>query len=741
MKNPLVLLSLALLWWMSPNSLEAQITYGGSPLLSGVRPAAEVLPALDREALAQEDLVTDRFKEAPWRFGVEHDVAWSAVTHGAWTMEGPWRVWRMAVAAPGATGLSVQFGTYDVPKGGVLFLHSADGEHVLGALDHRNVKPWGGLATGVVPTDELVVEYRQPLTLAALPALEISQVVQGYRALSGWPHDGERGPFGNSGDCNINVNCPEGATWATEKRSVALIVQGGFAVCSGALVNNTLNDGTPYFLTANHCLGNPGNWVYYFNHESATCSGNSGPTNQSISGGTLLVNSGQSDVALIELSQTPPAAFNVQYAGWDATGAIPASAVGIHHPSGDVKKICFEDDSPSQQQAGGAAVWYINEWELGVTEGGSSGSPLFDQNHRVIGQLYGGAAACTGSVNNGQADWYGRFNVSWGLGLAEYLDPAGTGTEVWDGFPDGAVSFENDAGVNITGAPESVLCGVEDVTIEVTVTNTGTNTLTSCMLEYSVNGGPTQQQSWAGSLEQYETDVVTLPPFLSQGGTNTVEVNVITPNGVADDNALNNTTTVEFTSYEGPTYTYTLTLVLDDYGSETTWTVKRLGQTLYEGGPYQDNLNGEVVVEEFCLEEVCYLFRIEDSYQDGICCDFGEGSWTLTDPNGDVVDSGGAFGAADQVQFCPDESLGAETFTTPDLMAFPVPASEEVTVVWPAASGTAVVRDMVGRAVLEMQVRNAQTSWHTSAWAEGTYLVEWRGTAGQVQLTKIVVTR
>ena len=77
-------------------------------------------------------------------------------------------------------------------------------------------------------------------------------------------------------------------------------------------MNNTANDGTPYFLTANHCLGNPGNWVYYFNHESATCNGNNGPTNQSISGGTLLVNSGGSDVALIELSQTPPPSFNVQ---------------------------------------------------------------------------------------------------------------------------------------------------------------------------------------------------------------------------------------------------------------------------------------------------------------------------------------------------------------------------------------------------------------------------------------------
>ena len=730
-------LAFVLLGWSA--TISAQITFGGTPWTSGERPEALPLPAIDRAALEAEDLVTDRYKEAPWRFGLEHDVSWDANEHGSWTVENGHEVWRLVVRAEGATCMSLRFREFDVPKGGELFLYSADGQNIIGALDHRNMKDWGGLATGVVATDELVVEYRQPLELEAEPSLLIDQVVQGYRALSGWPHGGDRGPFGNSGQCNINVNCPEGATWATEKRSVALIVQGGFAVCSGALVNNTLNDGTPYFLTANHCLGNPGNWVYYFNHESATCAGNTGPTNQSISGGTLLANSGQSDFALIELSQIPPANFNVQYAGWDASGDIPTSAVGIHHPSGDVKKICFEDDSPSQQQAAGAAVWYINEWELGVTEGGSSGSPLFDQNHRIIGQLYGGAAACAGSVNNGQPDWYGRFNISWGLGLQEYLDPAGTGLEVWDGYPDGAVSFDNDAGVNITGAPEGVLCGAEEVIIEVTLTNTGTNTLTSCMLEYSINGGAVQQQSWAGSLEQYETDIVALPPFMSQGGNNTVEVNVITPNGVSDDNALNNTTTAEFTSYDGPTYNYTLTLILDDYGSETTWTLKRLGQTLYEGGPYQDGTNGEVITEEFCLEEVCYQFRIEDSYEDGICCDFGEGSWTLTDPNGDVVGTGGAFGASQQIQFCPDETLDGSEIVQDDMRVYPNPANTSFTGIWPEASGLVQVLDMSGRIVWDGKVMGLTTTWSTASWSEGTYLVKWVGSSGTTLVERISI--
>jgi len=717
-----------------------QISQGGTPWVEGARPEPMTLPVLDRAALAAEDDVTDRYKEAPWRFGVDHEVALSPVTDGAWTVEQGERVWRLVIAAPGATCLSVRFDRFAVPKGGQLFLYAANGSDVLGAFDHRNMKPWGGLATGVVATDGLVVEYRQPVAITDMPDLHLDQVVQGYRALSGWPHgEGDRGPFGNSGACNINVNCPEGATWATEKRSVALIVQGGFAVCSGALVNNTANDGTPYFLTANHCLGNPGNWVYYFNHESATCAGNTGPTNQSISGGTLLVNSGQSDVALIELSQTPPASYNVQYAGWDASGDIPTSAVGIHHPSGDVKKICFEDDSPSQQQAAGAAVWYIDQWELGVTEGGSSGSPLFDQNHRVIGQLYGGAAACSGSVNNGQPDWYGRFNVSWGLGLSEYLDPSGTGVTVWDGYPDGAVTFDNDAGVNITGAPEGVLCGAEEVVIEVTLTNTGSNTLTSCMLEYSINGGPTQQQSWAGNLEQYETDVVTLPPFTSAGGTNEVVVNVVTPNGTTDENALNNTTSVDFTAYDGPTYNYTLSLILDDYGSETTWTLKRLGQTLYQGGPYQDGLDQTEVLVDFCLEEGCYIFRIEDSYEDGICCDYGEGSWTITDPNGEVVSTGGAFGASAQDQFCADETLGVNATEGEKLRAYPVPAHGQVTLIWPASQGTAKVRDMVGREVHSETVSAWSSTWDVHGWAEGAYIVEWVGAEATVHTTRFVV--
>ncbi len=425
--------------------VHAQIAQGGAPWKWGSSIDLSNVPQittgeLDLTVLNAEDAVTDQYKEAPWRFGVEREVNLGLDNAGEWTFDKDRWIWRLAIHCPGATGIGLTLGSFDVPEGAALFIWNNDRTQFLGSFTEANEKDWGFLPVGLLDDDQIVVEYQEPLDVHGLGDVRISQIIHGYRSLLLHPlsptaNQSNMGPFGNSGACNINVNCPEGSAWQTPKKSVALITNGGFAVCSGALVNNTSQDGTPYFLTANHCLGNPNSWVYYFNHESSTCGGNTGPTDQSISGGTLLVNSGASDVALIELSSVPPASYDVEYAGWDASGSTPTSAVGIHHPSGDVKKICFDDDAPYTSTAGGAQVWWIDAWELGVTEPGSSGSPLFDQNQRIIGQLYGGAAACNGSVNNGAYDYYGRMDVSWGVGLSGYLDPLGTGQLFLDSYP------------------------------------------------------------------------------------------------------------------------------------------------------------------------------------------------------------------------------------------------------------------------------------------------------------------
>ena len=134
-------------------------------------------------------------------------------------------------------------------------------------------------------------------------------------------------------------------------------------------------------------------------------------------------------------------AANVYLAGWSRNSAAPSSAVAIHHPQGDEKRISFENDPLSVTSLGGdsgsgSTHIRVADWDLGTTEVGSSGSPLFDPAKRIIGQLHGGFASC----GNDSADWYGRFAVSWdgasanpASNLKSWLNPGDSSPLTLDG--------------------------------------------------------------------------------------------------------------------------------------------------------------------------------------------------------------------------------------------------------------------------------------------------------------------
>lgn len=95
----------------------------------------------------------------------------------------------------------------------------------------------------------------------------------------------------------------------------------------------------------------------------------------------------------------------------------------------------------------------------------------------------------------------------------------------------------------------------------------------------------------------------------------------------------------------------TLTLVLDNYPGETTWGLTDgSGGTIASGGPY--SAAGATVTETFCLADDCYDFTINDSYGDGICCAYGNGSYTLADASSNVLASGGSFASTETQNFC-----------------------------------------------------------------------------------------
>ncbi|HOX25406.1 MAG TPA: FlgD immunoglobulin-like domain containing protein [Candidatus Krumholzibacteria bacterium] len=403
--------------------------------LQTVRPLSAVsrlvLAPIDLAAVAEEDAARELAGE-PARFAVPERLEVTPETHGTWEdLPDPrFLLWRLVVEAPGALSLNAGFDEFRLPKGARLVIHPAGGTDLAREFTSLDNRPHRQLWTPVVLGPAMVIELTIPAESRHDYELRLAQVGKGYRFFGEDLGD-------KSGACNIDVVCPEGDSWRGEINSVAVYTLNGSWTCTGAMVNNTAENATPYFLTAYHCGINGTNdatMVVYWNFQSPTCGQHGGGSlADSQTGAVFRANYSTSDFCLVELEELPDPSWNVTYAGWDRTSADAPSAVAIHHPSTDEKSISFENDPTfttsylSNTVPGNGTHIRIVDWDLGTTEPGSSGSPLFDPDHHIVGQLHGGYAAC----GNDQSDWYGRVSVSWAGGgsaanrLSDWLDPLG----------------------------------------------------------------------------------------------------------------------------------------------------------------------------------------------------------------------------------------------------------------------------------------------------------------------------
>ena len=403
------------------------------------------VPSLDLETLALEDLDRERSGLAP-RFAVPQPVTVTPLTHGLWTkLDDQNAVWRLRTHCKNSISMNFGFSRWMLPVDGEMRIYNTDLTHRIRTFTVDDIQDSGELWTPAVAGNEVVIEIICALQDRWLveEEVELSSINPGYRGFHeffGVPSSSNNGPS-MSGSCNVDVACPESAGWENEIDCVGVISSGGFLFCTGFMVNNTAQDGTPYFMTADHCgvtAGNAGSLVVYWNYENSTCrppgsASSGGPgngvLNQFSTGSIFRAGSATSDFTLVELASPPNPAYGVSFCGWNATSASPSSAVGIHHPNTEEKRISFENQPPSLS----TNFVTVNDWDLGTTEPGSSGSPLFDQDHRVIGQLCCGSAAC----GNNFSDDYGRFSRSWTLGLGAWLDSANTGQLFVDTLPAG----------------------------------------------------------------------------------------------------------------------------------------------------------------------------------------------------------------------------------------------------------------------------------------------------------------
>lgn len=442
-------LRIAFFLLLLPVAVSGQISQGGVPMqvlkqksvFSGVEDLV-VMPAVDGLKMRRADSRSGPDMLKPFKFAHSFEVSLSPQNSGKWYNTSEVNIWQLRIRSTGAFSLNLILNNFRLPENARLFLISLSTGEIKGAYTSQNNSDNQILAIEPVAGDEMLVQYEEPVKVAFPGEFTISRVAHDFVGITA---SGGHRPLGISGSCNINVNCNEFDGTEELRDAVCRLIVNGTEICTATLINNTSQDGTPYVLTAYHCLFDATRQktmeemaqvsVYLFNYESPSCSSVDGDVSRSLSGSTLKASFDSLDFALLRLNTSLPYHYRPYLAGWNRQGVPPASSACIHHPLGDIKKIAVDKDAAvtSTFNSGYLAkgFWNIRRWERGVTEDGSSGGPLFDQDKLLVGTLTGGSATCSLPTN----DYFEKFSLAWDYRkepdkqLKVWLDPLNLNVE------------------------------------------------------------------------------------------------------------------------------------------------------------------------------------------------------------------------------------------------------------------------------------------------------------------------
>lgn len=391
----------------------------------------------------------------------QQQLQWTSTARGA-------QMAALSVSAKDALGLRLGVQVTALPETAVLRVYSQarpgtvfqiTGKDVLmhvlrntqAAGDNAEARTWWTPDFG---SEEVTLEIELPVGVPTQSVeIAVPMVSHIFAELEQVTGDALLSKINESAACNLDAVCD--ANYASQSNAVArmLFTSGGNTyACTGTLLNDAQSSGTPYFLSANHCISSQTvastlqtDWFY----QSSGCNTRalSGRVTKLYNGATLLHASSSTDVSLMRLNDAAPAGS--YFAGWDASAtavADGAAIVGLHHPAGDMLKIskgemlgqtsCSNTGDNQFGCTGNMGNFYMVAWSSGTTQGGSSGSALFSTDGRhVLGTLYGGSASCS---STSALDIYGRFDVSYSQALKNWLGgPSGSDME------SGAAPIEN----------------------------------------------------------------------------------------------------------------------------------------------------------------------------------------------------------------------------------------------------------------------------------------------------------
>lgn len=385
-------------------------------------------------------------------------LAWSPVDNGV--QRGALRI-----TSGGAKGIRIGLRIHALPNDTVLRVYAESGsqalettgEHINTAIQ-SNVKADGD--------SEAARTYWLPITMGEVAILEVDlppgrDISSVSFALPSIMHAVESPMQANLDQLQAKTECPAlnpdaTCTLPPAANAVAAMgyMSGGIGyVCTGTLLANSGTTQRGYFLTANHCINSQtvaSTLDTFWFWRSSSC--NSGTLNPGwiglYSGATYLWGSSiaspsmrnptGTDSTLLRLLDTPPA--GAMFAGWTAQNQSVQTAtnyIGLHNPGGSLLRrsdgkltnygILLSDDSSDVRMNASYPLYQV-QWSTGITEGGSSGSAMFQNgstsNPMVIGQLFGGFSRCPvggdGGLNG--PDYYGRFDIAYENGLINWLN-------------------------------------------------------------------------------------------------------------------------------------------------------------------------------------------------------------------------------------------------------------------------------------------------------------------------------
>ena len=453
--------------------MKGQITHGGHPYpLINTKSFSEdmfkTMPSFDLKAQLQQDSIEFNGLKNSNRFAYKFMTDYTPYNSGIhYTLNDGTKIWRLGIRSKDAVSINLLFSEYELPEGARLFIYDPLQNQIKGSFTHQNNSEKGILPIAPIYGDELIIEYQEPANASFAGRLRLGEVNHAYRAI--------REP---AGEPNINSCMPPLVCSLTEDdpyqnigQSTVLLIIDGTYYCTGSLINNTRKDGTPYLLTASHCLnGNftiknqdyeeiAGKIIAFFNYNSPTCeSPMRGTEEMSMVSSYFRAVNESTDMALLELMAIPPIYYRPYYAGFNATPTHKSPYVCIQHPQGSTKrfsiteKVVLDSFGDKSLNLNKMSFWHVPEWIVGCTAPGSSGAALYDKDYKIIGALTGGASSCF----NPKDDFFYSLHHSWNNDknenkqLKHWLSPNSDKTEC-----EGMNPYENSSAVRLSHVLEN----------------------------------------------------------------------------------------------------------------------------------------------------------------------------------------------------------------------------------------------------------------------------------------------